>query len=69
MAEGDERLPFEVEDVLFVDPLRLAQIAASQEVGEMVADDLEALAAGREPLRMQRADPLTVDRLRSRPIG
>ena len=40
-----------------------------RQVGEMVADDLEALAAGREPLRMQRADPLTVDRLRSRPIG
>ena len=40
-----------------------------QQVGEMVADDLEALAAGREPQRMQRADPLTVDRLRSRPIG
>jgi phosphoglycerate dehydrogenase-like enzyme len=39
------------------------------QVGEMVADDLEALAAGREPERMQRADPLTVDRLRSRPIG
>ena len=35
----------------------------------MVADDLEALAAGREPQRMQRADPLTVERLRSRPIG
>ena len=40
-----------------------------RQVGEMVADDLEALAAGREPQRMQRADPLTVDRLRSRPIG
>ena len=38
-------------------------------VGEMVADDLEALFAGREPQRMQRADPLTVERLRSRPIG
>ncbi len=38
-------------------------------VGEMVADDLEALAAGHEPHRMQRADPLTVQRLRSRPIG
>jgi phosphoglycerate dehydrogenase-like enzyme len=40
-----------------------------RQVGEMVADDLEALAAGREPQRMQRADPLTVERLRSRPIG
>ena len=38
-------------------------------VGEMVADDLEALAAGGQPQRLQRADPLTVDRLRSRPIG
>jgi phosphoglycerate dehydrogenase-like enzyme len=40
-----------------------------RQVGEMVADDLEALAAGRQPQRLQRADPLTVDRLRSRPIG
>jgi phosphoglycerate dehydrogenase-like enzyme len=40
-----------------------------RQVGEMVADDLEALAAGRQPQRMQRADPLTVDLLRSRPIG
>lgn len=38
-------------------------------VGEMVADDLEAIFAGRPPQRLQRADPLTVDRLRSRPIG
>jgi phosphoglycerate dehydrogenase-like enzyme len=38
-------------------------------VGEMVADDLEALFEGRPPLQMQRADPATVDRLRSRPIG
>jgi phosphoglycerate dehydrogenase-like enzyme len=38
-------------------------------VGEMVADDLEALFAGRQPQRMQRADPATVERLRSRPIG
>ena len=38
-------------------------------VGEMVADDLEALFAGRPPTRMQRADPATVERLRSRPIG
>jgi phosphoglycerate dehydrogenase-like enzyme len=40
-----------------------------RQVGEMVTDDLEALQGGREPQRMQRADPLTVDRLRSRPIG
>ena len=38
-------------------------------VGEMVADDLEALFAGRTPTRMQRADPATVGRLRSPPIG
>ena len=38
-------------------------------VGEMVADDLEALFAGRPATRLQRADPLTVGRLRSRPIG
>jgi hypothetical protein len=37
-------------------------------VGEMVAGDLEALASGREQ-RMQRADSLTFERLRSRPIG
>ena len=38
-------------------------------VGEMVADDLEALYAGRAPERMQRADPATVEKLRSRPAG
>ena len=38
-------------------------------VGEMVADDLEALFGGRPATRLQRADPLTVGRLRSRPIG
>jgi phosphoglycerate dehydrogenase-like enzyme len=38
-------------------------------VGEMVADDLEALFAERPPTRMQRADPATVGKLRSRPIG
>ena len=38
-------------------------------VGEMVADDLEALLAGRTPVRLQRADPATVEKLRSRPIG
>ena len=40
-----------------------------RQIGEMVADDLEALFAGRAPQRMQRADPATVERLRSRPIG
>ena len=40
-----------------------------REVGEMVATDLEAVLAGREPTRMQAADPATVARLRSRPIG
>ena len=38
-------------------------------VGEMVADDLEALLAGRAPARMQRANPETVGKLRSPPIG
>lgn len=38
-------------------------------VGEMVADDLEALLAGRAPISMQRANPETVGRLRSPPIG
>jgi phosphoglycerate dehydrogenase-like enzyme len=38
-------------------------------IGEMVADDLEAVLAGRPPTRMQRADPNTVGRLRSRPIA
>lgn len=38
-------------------------------VGEMVAGDLEALFAGRAPTRMQRADPATVGKLRSPPIG
>ena len=38
-------------------------------VGEMVADDLEAVLAGRAPRRMQQADPATVERLRSAPIG
>jgi len=30
---------------------------------------LEALFAGRAPTRLQRADPATVEKLRSRPIG
>jgi phosphoglycerate dehydrogenase-like enzyme len=38
-------------------------------VGEMVADDLEAVLAGRAPTRMQRADPATGGMLRSPPIG
>jgi phosphoglycerate dehydrogenase-like enzyme len=40
-----------------------------REIGEMVAADLEAVLTGGEPGRMQRADPATVERLRSRPIG
>ncbi len=38
-------------------------------VGEMVADALEALQAGRPPESMQKADPDTVGKLRSRPVG
>jgi phosphoglycerate dehydrogenase-like enzyme len=38
-------------------------------IGEMVADDLEAILAGRPPFRMQAFDPATVQRLRSRPIA
>ena len=38
-------------------------------VGEMVADDLQALFAGCAPTRMQRADPATVGKLRSPPVG
>ena len=38
-------------------------------MGEMVADDLEAILAGRPGRRLQQADPATVGRLRSRPIG
>ncbi len=40
-----------------------------QTIGEMVADDLEAILAGRDPSRMQVADAETVERLRSRPIA
>lgn len=40
-----------------------------RQVGEMVVDDLEALLAGRGPTRLQRADPTTVAKLRSPPIG
>ena len=40
-----------------------------RDVGEMVAADLEAVFAGARPTRMQPADPATVERLRSRPIG
>jgi phosphoglycerate dehydrogenase-like enzyme len=38
-------------------------------MGEMVADDLEAILAGRPQRRLQAADPATVAMLRSRPIG
>lgn len=38
-------------------------------IGDLVADDLEAVLAGGAPGRLQRADPATVEMLRSRPIG
>lgn len=38
-------------------------------IGELVTDDLEAVLAGRPGRRLQPADPATVDKLRSRPIG
>jgi phosphoglycerate dehydrogenase-like enzyme len=38
-------------------------------VGDMVATDLETVLAGLEPTFLQRADPATVERLRSRPVG
>lgn len=38
-------------------------------MGEMVADDLEAILAGTPGRRLQAADPETVGKLRSRPIG
>ncbi len=38
-------------------------------VGEMVADDLEAIFSGNPPTRTQPANPATVGRLRSPPIG
>lgn len=38
-------------------------------IGQFVADDLEAILAGRPPQRCQRADVATVGRLRSIPVG
>jgi len=38
-------------------------------IGQFVADDLEAILAGREPSRCQRADVATVGKLRSIPVG
>lgn len=38
-------------------------------IGRFVADDLEAILAGQPPRRCQRADPATVTRLRSIPVG
>ncbi len=38
-------------------------------IGQFVADDLEAILAGREPSRCQRADVTTVNKLRSIPVG
>ena len=38
-------------------------------IGRIVADDLEAILAGREPSRCQRANVETVNKLRSIPVG
>ena len=38
-------------------------------IGRFVADDLEAILAGREPARCQRAALETVGKLRSKPVG
>lgn len=38
-------------------------------IGRYVADDLEAILAGQPPSRCQRADPATVTKLRSIPVG
>lgn len=38
-------------------------------IGRFVADDLEAILAGRPPTRCQRANPVTVTKLRSIPVG
>ncbi len=38
-------------------------------IGQFVADDLEAILAGRAPQRCQQADVTTVDKLRSIPVG
>jgi phosphoglycerate dehydrogenase-like enzyme len=38
-------------------------------IGKYVADDLEAILAGQPPSRCQRADPATVAKLRSIPVG
>ena len=38
-------------------------------IGRIVADDLEAILAGREPTRCQRANLETVMKLRSIPVG
>lgn len=38
-------------------------------IGQLVADDLEAILAGLQPQRCQRAVPETVGRLRSKPVG
>jgi phosphoglycerate dehydrogenase-like enzyme len=38
-------------------------------IGRYVADDLEAILAGRAPTRCQRADAATVQKLRSIPVG
>ncbi|HWA24752.1 MAG TPA: hydroxyacid dehydrogenase [Lacunisphaera sp.] len=38
-------------------------------IGQYVADDLEAILEGRPPTRCQRANPATVTKLRSSPVG
>lgn len=38
-------------------------------IGQFVADDLEAILAGQPPIRCQRANPETVTKLRSIPVG
>ncbi len=43
--------------------------AAFLEIGEMVLDDLELLAAGLAPVRLQQAAPELVGRYRNRPAG
>ena len=43
--------------------------AAFTEIGEMVLDDLELLAAGLAPVRLQQAAPELVGRYRNRPAG
>jgi phosphoglycerate dehydrogenase-like enzyme len=43
--------------------------SAFESIGDMVVDDLELLAAGLPPVRMQVAAPELVTRYRNRPVG